>query len=147
MYVFFYQAFLLKFKFLKHINLEKLSSCIFLYSNIYKICLLYIYILLFFCNDTFVSCSTVWASLDLDHMNTTFHAVHGVLKARIWSGLPFPSLVDHVLSELFTMTYSSWMALHGMAHSFMELDKAVVHVINLISFLWLCFSFCLPSEG
>ena len=29
----------------------------------------------------------------------------------------------------------SWMALHGMAHSFIELDKAVVHVIRLVSFL------------
>ena len=35
-----------------------------------------------------------------------------------WSGLPFPSPVDHVLLELFTMTCSSWMALHSMAHSF-----------------------------
>ena len=25
--------------------------------------------------------------------------------------------------------------LHGMAHSFIELDKAVIHVIKLISFL------------
>jgi len=33
-----------------------------------------------------------------------------------------------------------------MAHSFIELDKAVVHVISLISFLWLWFSFCLPSD-
>ena len=27
-----------------------------------------------------------------------------------------------------------------------ELDKAVVHVISLISYLWLWFSFCLPSD-
>ena len=53
-----------------------------------------------------------------------------------WSGLPFPSPVDHVLSELSTMTRPSWVALHSMAHSFIELDKAVVHVIRLISFLW-----------
>ena len=36
----------------------------------------------------------------------------------------------------------SWVALHGMAHSFIELNTAVVHVISLISFLWLWFSFC-----
>ena len=48
---------------------------------------------------------------------------------------PFPSPVDHILSELPTMTSLSWVALHGMAHSFIELDKAVVHVISLISFL------------
>ena len=34
-----------------------------------------------------------------------------------WSGLPFPPPVDHVLSELFTMTRLSWVALHGMAYS------------------------------
>ena len=46
-------------------------------------------------------------------------------------------LQDHVLSELSTVTRLSWVVLHGMAHSFTELDKAVVHVISLISFLWL----------
>ena len=71
----------------------------------------------------------------------------GFLRQDYWSGLPFPSPVDHVLSELSTMTYQSWVALHGMAHSFTELDKAVIHVIILVSFLWLWFSFCLPSDG
>ena len=73
----------------------------------------------------------------------------GFSKQEYWSGLPFPSPVDHILSELSTMTHLSWLALHGMAHSFIELDKAVVHVIRLVSFLWLwlCFSFCLPSDG
>ena len=33
------------------------------------------------------------------------------------------------------MTSLFWVALDGMAHSFIELDKAVVHVINLVSFL------------
>ena len=32
------------------------------------------------------------------------------------------------------MTHPSWVALHGMAHSFTELDKTVVHVIRLFSF-------------
>ena len=32
-----------------------------------------------------------------------------------------------------------WVALHSMAHSFMELDKSVIHVISLVSFLWLVF--------
>ena len=51
------------------------------------------------------------------------------------TGLPFPPPVDHVLSELSTMTHLSWVALHSMAHNFIELDKAVVHVIRLVSFL------------
>ena len=68
----------------------------------------------------------------------------GFSRQEYWSGLPFPSPVDHILSELSTTTRPSWVALHGMAHSFTQLDKAVVHVIRLISFLWfLCFCvFC-----
>ena len=71
----------------------------------------------------------------------------GFSRQEYWSGLPFPSSVDQILSELSAMTRPSWVALHGMAHSFIELDKAVVHVISLISFLWLWFSFCLPYDG
>ena len=50
-------------------------------------------------------------------------------------GLPFPSPVDQHLSEPTTVTRLSRLALHGMAHSFSELHKAVVHVIILVSFL------------
>ena len=71
----------------------------------------------------------------------------GFSRQEYWSGLPFPSLVDHVLSELSTMTHLSWVALRSVAQSFIELDKAVIHVISLFSFLWLWFSFCLPSDG
>ena len=70
-----------------------------------------------------------------------------VLKARILKWFAFPSPVDHILSELSIMTRPSWVALHGMTHSFTELDKAVVHVIILVSFLWLLFPVCLPSKG
>ena len=38
-----------------------------------------------------------------------------------WSGLWFPTPVDHILSELFTVTHPSWVSLHSMAHSFIEL--------------------------
>ena len=44
-----------------------------------------------------------------------------------------------LLSELNTMTCLSWVVLHGMAHSFIKLDKAMVHVIRLVRFLWLWF--------
>ena len=71
----------------------------------------------------------------------------GFSRQEYWSGLPFPSPVDHILSELSTMTCPSWMVLQGMAHSFTELDKAVVHIIRLVNFLWLWFSICLPSDG
>ena len=48
-------------------------------------------------------------------------------------GLPFPPPEDHVLSEPSAMTCPSWVTLHGMTHSFIELckplhhDKAVIH--------------------
>ena len=57
----------------------------------------------------------------------------GFSRQEYWSGLPFPPPVDHVLSELFTMTFLAWVALQGMAHSFVELhkpfhhDKTVIH--------------------
>ena len=41
----------------------------------------------------------------------------GFSRQDYWSGLPFPSPVDHILSEL-SMTHLFWVALHGMAHSF-----------------------------
>ena len=38
------------------------------------------------------------------------------------------------------------MALYDMAHSFIELDKAVVHVISLISFLDCAFHSVCPLK-
>ena len=62
-------------------------------------------------------------------------SILGFSMQEYGSGLPFPSPVDHILSELSTMTRLSWVALRGMAHHFIELDKAVVHVIRLVSFM------------
>ena len=66
-------------------------------------------------------------------------------RQEYWSGLPVPSPVDHILSHFSTMTHPSWVALHCVTHSFIELNKAVVHVISLVSLLSLWFSFCLPD--
>ena len=62
-----------------------------------------------------------------------FHSVHRVLKVRIlkWFAIPFSSGQSFVFS---TMTRPSWVALHSMAHSFIELGKAVVHMIRLVGF-------------
>ena len=68
----------------------------------------------------------------------------GFSRQECWSGLPFLSPVDLILSELSTMTHPSWVALHGMAHSFTELDNTVVHVIKLVIFLWLWFQSVCP---
>ena len=94
-----------------------------------------------------------WAPTDLRSSSFSvlsfcfFILFMGFLMQEYWIGLPFPSPVDHVLSEVSTMTRLSWVALHDIGHSFIELDKAVVHVIRLVSFLWLWFSFCLPFVG
>ena len=58
-----------------------------------------------------------------------FIVFKGVSRQEHWSGLPFPSPVGHILSELSTMTCLSWVTIHGMAHSFTDkLDKAVVQI-------------------
>ena len=62
----------------------------------------------------------------------------GISRQEYWSGLPFPSPVDHILSDLSTMTRPSWVAPHSMA-KFHWVRQAVVHVIRLAGFLWLWF--------
>ena len=47
-------------------------------------------------------------------------------RQEYWSGLPFPSPVDHVLSELFIMTHLSWVALGGTAHSSLSYASLLV---------------------
>ena len=64
-----------------------------------------------------------------------FHTVHGVLKARIlkWFAIPFSSEPRFVRTLHHDPSVLS--VLHGMAHSFIELDKAVVYGIRLVRFL------------
>ena len=57
------------------------------------------------------------------------------LKVRILKWFAIPSPLDRVLSQFSTMTHLSWVAVHGLAYSFIELDKAMDLVISLISFL------------
>ena len=64
----------------------------------------------------------------------------GFSRQECWSGLPFTSPVNHVLSELSTTTRLSWVVLHGTAHSFTELDKAMTHVISKES--WVPKNWC-----
>ena len=91
-----------------------------------------------------------WASTNLGSSSFSVLFFHlfilfvGFSRQEYWSGLPFPSPVDHILSELSTKTCPSWVALHGMTHSFIELEKAVVLVIRLVSFLWLWFQSVCP---
>ena len=64
--------------------------------------------------------------LSVSYLFFFFILFMGFSREEYWSGLPFPFPVDHVLSELSTMTCPSSVALHGIAHSFIELGKAVV---------------------
>ena len=58
----------------------------------------------------------------------------GFSSQQYWSGLPFPSPMDHILSDLSTMTHLSWVAPQAWL-GFIELDKAVV----LVWLDWLVF--------
>ena len=73
--------------------------------------------------DLFQSCGHCWVLLFM-----------GFSRQEYWSGLPFPSPVDHILSDLSTMTRPSWVVPRAWL-SFIELDKAVV----LVWLDWLVF--------
>ena len=70
----------------------------------------------------------------------------GFSRQEYWSGWPFPSPVDPILSELSIMTCPSWVAPRAWL-SYIELDKAVV----LVWFDWLVsvsmVSVCLPFDA
>ena len=67
----------------------------------------------------------------------------GFSRQEHWSGLPFPSPVDHILSDLSTMTRRSWVAPHGMAE-FHWVRQGCGPGIKLASFLRLWFQSVFP---
>ena len=103
----------------------------------------------------FLHCSPLayWAPTNLG--SSTF----SVLYLFAFSYCPWGSqgknteVVCHSLLQQTTFCQTSlpWPFHLGWPHtawpSFIELDKAVVHVIRLVSFPWLWFSVCLPSDG
>ena len=62
-----------------------------------------------------------WALTDLGSSSFSilsfclFILFMGFSWQEYWSVLPFPSPVDHILSDLSTVTCPSWVAPHGMA--------------------------------
>ena len=68
--------------------------------------------------EVFLHWSSVayWAHTDLGSSSFSvlsfclFILFMGFSRQEYWSGLPFPSPVDHILSELSTMTRLSWVA-------------------------------------
>ena len=84
-----------------------------------------------------------WAPTDLRSSSFSilsfclFLLFMGFSRQEYWTGLPFPSPVDNILSDLSTMTRRSWVAPWTWL-SFIELDKAVV----LVWWDWLVFCEC-----
>ena len=71
--------------------------------------------------ELFLHCSSVayWAPTDLGSSSFCVLSICLFIQSirfsrqDYWSGLPFPSQVDHVLSELSTMTCPSWVKIAG----------------------------------
>ena len=84
-----------------------------------------------------------WAPTDLGSSSFSilsfclFILFMGFSRQEYWSGLLFPSPMDHVLSELSTMTHLSWVALHSMAHG----SLSSTGLWSMWS-VWLVFSHC-----
>ena len=101
--------------------------------------------------ELFLHCSPVayWVPSDLGSSSFSiplfclFILFIGFSRQEYWSGLPFPSPVDHILSDLSIMTRPSWVAPTAWL-SFIELDKTGVCVVRLASFLWLWFQSVCP---
>ena len=81
-----------------------------------------------------------WAPTDLGSSSLSilsfclFILFIGFSRQEYWSDLPFPFPVDHILSDLSTMTRPSWVAPRAWL-SFIELDKVMV----LVWLDWLVF--------
>ena len=81
-----------------------------------------------------------WAPTDLGSSSFSvlsfclFILFMGFSRQEYWSGLPFPSPMDHIVLDLSTIGEGGPI----------ELDRAVVHVIRLASFLWLWFQCVCP---
>ena len=67
-------------------------------------------------------------------------------RQEYWSDLPFPSPVDRIVSDLSTMpAHLGWPLWHGLL--FHWVTQVYDPIISLVSFLWLWFPNCLPSDG
>ena len=64
-----------------------------------------------------------------------FYTVHGVLTGTILKVFAIPFSSGPHFVRTLNYEHLSWVALHGMAYSFIELDKDVIHVISLVNLL------------
>ena len=126
------------------------SNCTFIHSHIHNYVLFFLWLHLFFFSDfqKHRGHRQTWrVYLSVSYLFGLSYCSWGFQSKNTEVLFHFPSPMNHILPEFSTMSNPSWVALHGMSHSFIEVDKAVIHLINLVSFLWLWFSFCLPSDG
>ena len=101
--------------------------------------------------ELFLRCSPVayWAPTDLGSSSFSilsfciFTLFMGFSRQEYLSGLPFPSPVEHILSDLSTMARLSWVAPHGMA-KFHWVRRGCGPVIRLAGFLWLWYQCACP---
>ena len=74
-----------------------------------------------------VSCHYFFLFLSFFFFFCLFILSMGFSRQEYESQSPFLFPVGHVSSELFAITYPSWVDLHSMAHSFIELCKPLHH--------------------
>ena len=90
-----------------------------------------------------------WAPSDLGSFSFSilsfclFIVLIGFSRQEYWSGLPFPSPVDHILSNLSSMTRRSWVAPRAWL-SFIVRQGCSPRVIRLTSFLWVWYQCVCP---
>ena len=91
-----------------------------------------------------------WAPSDLGSSSFSilsfclFILFMGFSRQEYWSDLPFPSPVDHALSDLSTMTRLSWVDPTGMAWFHWVRQCCGASVVRLTSFLWVWFQCVCP---
>ena len=108
----------------------------FVSKRLYCTSVLYIVIALCFSTRAYWTPSYMRGSSSSIITFCLFILVMGFWWQEYWSCLPLPLQVVHILSELSTMTFPSWLALHSMARGFIDLckplhqDKAVTHEEN-----------------
>jgi len=67
-----------------------------------------------------------------------FIVLMGLSRQEYWSGLPFPSPVDHILSKLSTVTHPSRVALHA----WLVVSLSQIRLWPMWS-VWLVFCYCI----
>ena len=109
-------------RFLCNIALYSVRTCFYHVTYTTGYCFCFVFIPSFFL-QLFLHWSPVayWAPTDLESSSFSILSfclcilLMGFSRQEYWSALPFPSPVDHILSDLSTMTCPSWVSPQGMA--------------------------------